>query len=185
MLAKLKTAGSVVGSLMRFAGVNTGNEVGVPFFIRGTTSKPKFIPDAKGVASGILDSALSGKGAKPGDNSQGQPLSDALRGLFKKEETAISPIRDCRSESLSQSLSKVFGTCLHDPVFLEKEGNADVVNALIERVIRKTSYFSLAIATARPISDCVKFSNPNSTEGSRYLPSGPFFWSETMKHAAS
>ncbi len=86
MLAKLKTAGSVVGSLSRLAGVNTGNEVAIPFFIRGTTSEPKFIPDAKGVASGILDSALSGKGAKPGDKSQGQPLSDTLRGLFKKKK---------------------------------------------------------------------------------------------------
>ncbi len=86
MIARLNTAGGVAGGLTRLAGVKTGNEMGIPFFIRGTTSDPKFIPDAKGVATGLLDSVLSGKGAKPGDNTQGQSLGDSLRGLFKKKK---------------------------------------------------------------------------------------------------
>ena len=86
MIVKLNTAGGVVGDLTRLAGVKTVYEVEVPFFIRGTTSDPKFIPYAKGVATGLLDSALSGKGAKSGDNTQGQSLGDTLRGLFKKRK---------------------------------------------------------------------------------------------------
>jgi AsmA protein len=86
MVAKLKTSGGVIGSLTRLTGVKGGNDLSVPFFIRGTTSDPKFIPDAKGVASGLLDSALSGRGAKSGDNTSGQSLGDTLRGLFKKKK---------------------------------------------------------------------------------------------------
>ncbi len=86
MLAKLNTGGGVVGALGKLTGVRTGNEMAVPFFIRGTTSDPKFIPDAKGVARGVLDSALSGRGQKTGDGTQGQSLGDTLRGLFNKKK---------------------------------------------------------------------------------------------------
>ncbi len=86
MMARLKTGGSVVGSLSKLAGVKTGNELAVPFFIRGTTSDPKFVPDTKGVATGLLDSVLKGKGQTTGDNTQGQSLGDTLRGLFKKKK---------------------------------------------------------------------------------------------------
>jgi AsmA protein len=84
MQARLNSAGGVVGSLTRLAGVNAGNEINVPFFIRGTASNPTFVPDAKGLAGSILESAISGKGAKSVDNSQGQSLGDTQRGLFKK-----------------------------------------------------------------------------------------------------
>ncbi len=86
MMAKLNAAGGVVGGIGKIAGLKTGNELTVPFFIRGTTSDPKFIPDAKGVATGLLDSALSGRGQKAGDDTQGQSLGDTLRGLFKKKK---------------------------------------------------------------------------------------------------
>ncbi len=84
MLAKLHTSGGVVGSLSRLAGVKTGSEVGIPFFIRGTTSNPSFVPDVKGAAGSILDSALGGKDGKTGDGKS-QTLGDTLRGLLKKK----------------------------------------------------------------------------------------------------
>jgi len=86
MTAKLNTGGGIVGGLGKLTGARTGNELTVPFFIRGTTSDPKFVPDAKGVATGLLDSALSGKGEKAGDGTQGQSLGDTLRGIFKKRK---------------------------------------------------------------------------------------------------
>ncbi len=86
MTAKLNTGTGVVGSLTRLAGVKTGSDVGVPFFVRGTTSDPKFIPDTKGIAGGLLDSALSGKDAKAGETGKGQSLGDTLRGLLKKKK---------------------------------------------------------------------------------------------------
>jgi AsmA protein len=52
---------------------------GIPFFIQGTTSDPKFVPDMKGMASGILKGALGGKG-----NNQNNPLN-GISGLFKKK----------------------------------------------------------------------------------------------------
>ncbi|HUA15586.1 MAG TPA: AsmA family protein [Verrucomicrobiae bacterium] len=53
--------------------------LGVPFSISGTTSDPKFVPDVKGMATGLLKNALGGKNA-----SQQNPLS-GLSGLFKKK----------------------------------------------------------------------------------------------------
>jgi AsmA protein len=86
MAARLKTSQGVVGSLTRLAGMKTDANLIVPFFIRGTTSDPKFIPDTKAVATGLLDSVLPGKGAKSGDSNQGQSLGDTLRELFKKKK---------------------------------------------------------------------------------------------------
>ncbi len=52
--------------------------LGVPFTIAGTTSDPKFAPDMKGMAEGLLK-GLGGKG-----NSNQNPLG-GLSGLFKKK----------------------------------------------------------------------------------------------------
>jgi len=48
---------------------------GIPFFIQGTTSDPKFVPDVKGMLRGQL-------GQKPGD------LVNGITGLFggKKQQ---------------------------------------------------------------------------------------------------
>jgi len=53
--------------------------LGIPFGIQGTTADPKFIPDVKGMATGMLKGVLGGKG-----NTQENPLS-GLSGLFKKK----------------------------------------------------------------------------------------------------
>lgn len=53
--------------------------VGIPFFVQGTTSDPKFVPDMKGMANGMLKGVLGGKG-----NNQNNPLN-GITGLFKKK----------------------------------------------------------------------------------------------------
>ncbi|MGO9083918.1 MAG: AsmA family protein [Candidatus Sulfotelmatobacter sp.] len=52
--------------------------MGIPFSIAGTTSDPKFVPDVKGMATGLL------KGLSKGNSGQQNPLS-GLSGLFKKK----------------------------------------------------------------------------------------------------
>jgi len=53
--------------------------MGIPFSIAGTTADPKFLPDVKGMAAGLLKGVLGGKG-----NTQQNPLS-GITGLFKKK----------------------------------------------------------------------------------------------------
>ena len=52
----------------------------IPFSIAGTTSDPKFVPDVKGIATGLLKGALSGKG----NTGQQNPVNSVM-GLFKKK----------------------------------------------------------------------------------------------------
>jgi AsmA protein len=51
----------------------------VPFAVEGTTSDPKFVPNVKGMAKGLLQNAIGGKGK----TGQQNPLN-GLKGLFKK-----------------------------------------------------------------------------------------------------
>lgn len=53
--------------------------LGVPFAVEGTTSDPKFVPDVKGLATGLLKNALQNQ-----NKGQQNPLS-GLSGLFKKK----------------------------------------------------------------------------------------------------
>jgi AsmA protein len=52
----------------------------IPFSIAGTTADPKFVPDVKGIATGLLKGALGGKNT----NGQQNPVNGVL-GLFKKK----------------------------------------------------------------------------------------------------
>jgi len=84
MVASLSSAqGSVTGALGGLLGGGAGSKLQkIPFKIQGTTSDPKFIPDAAGLAGGIAGSLLQGgAGKKPG-----QGLTDALGGLFGKKK---------------------------------------------------------------------------------------------------
>jgi len=56
--------------------------MGIPFSIEGTTADPKFVPDVKGMAKGLLKGVLGGKN---NNNQQQNPLSN-LGGLFKKKQ---------------------------------------------------------------------------------------------------
>jgi AsmA protein len=51
----------------------------VPFAVEGTTSDPKFVPNVKGMAKGLLQNAIGGKGK----SGQQNPMN-GLKGLFKK-----------------------------------------------------------------------------------------------------
>ena len=84
MTAKLN--GSVVGGLSKIAGVNASN-TGIPFFIQGSASDPKFVPDVKGVLNSEIGSQLKqrlGNEIPGGQNSQG--VVDSITGLFSKKK---------------------------------------------------------------------------------------------------
>ncbi len=53
--------------------------LGIPFAVEGTTSNPKFVPNVKGMATGLLKNAIGGKG----NTGQQNPLN-GLKGLLKK-----------------------------------------------------------------------------------------------------
>src|SRR5580765_6751332 len=55
----------------------------IPFGIGGTTSDPKFTPDVKGIATGLLQGALSNQGK--GNNQQQNPINSVM-GLFGKKK---------------------------------------------------------------------------------------------------
>jgi AsmA protein len=81
MLANLQ--GGMVGSLAQVAGGGKG----IPFSIAGTTAKPEFIPDVKGMATGLAGGALQDvlSGGKLGTGKSGDAASsamDALGGLL-------------------------------------------------------------------------------------------------------
>jgi len=84
MTAKLN--GSVVGGLSKLAGVNASNTE-IPFFIQGSASDPKFVPDVKGVLNSEIGSQLKqrlGTQIPVGQNTQG--VVDTITGLFSKKK---------------------------------------------------------------------------------------------------
>ena len=60
---------------------NVGGMGAVPFVVSGTTSDPKFMPDVKGIATGLLNNALKGQGT----NGQQNPINTVM-GLFNKKK---------------------------------------------------------------------------------------------------
>jgi AsmA protein len=83
MKAMLKPSGGIGAGLARLTG---GGAINLPFFVRGSSSDPKFVPDVKNAAQGLLGSALGGKNSKEGQSGTGNVLGDALQGLFKKKK---------------------------------------------------------------------------------------------------
>jgi len=84
MLADLH--GGMAGGLAQVAGMGNGKG-GIPFLIAGTTAKPEFMPDIKGMAGGLAGSALQDvlNGSKAGSGKAGSAV-DALGGLFGKKK---------------------------------------------------------------------------------------------------
>jgi AsmA protein len=82
MLANLH--GGMAGGLAQVAGAGKG---GIPFSIAGTTAKPEFVPDLKGIAGGLAGGALQDalSGGKLGGNKAGGAV-DALGGLLGKKK---------------------------------------------------------------------------------------------------
>jgi hypothetical protein len=86
MIASL--SGGAVAGLTQLAGIGGGGgkSSGIPFFIQGTTSDPKFMPDVKGMVGGQLKGGLGGlMGGKNSSGSSPSP-ADALGGLFGKKK---------------------------------------------------------------------------------------------------
>jgi hypothetical protein len=81
MLAKLKPSAGIGSALTQ---LTKGGGLALPFFVRGTASDPKFVPDTKNAATSVLDSVLTGKGSEKGKSSKGGALDDALYELLKK-----------------------------------------------------------------------------------------------------
>ncbi len=77
--------GAMVGGLSKMAGLSA-NSATIPFFIQGTASDPKFMPDVKGMVSGQLGGLTKklGTNVPGGQNTQG--VVDALGGLFGKKK---------------------------------------------------------------------------------------------------
>jgi AsmA protein len=75
MLARLKTASGIAGTLVRLSG---DNGLGVSFSIRGTTADPSFSADVKGAAGNLLDSVKGSSAGTP------ERLWRALIGTKKK-----------------------------------------------------------------------------------------------------
>lgn len=81
-------SGGAVGGLTQLAGIGGKSGGGIPFFIQGTTSDPKFVPDVKGMVNSQLKGGLGGAlgGLVGGKNSSGSSPADALGGLFGKKK---------------------------------------------------------------------------------------------------
>lgn len=78
MVAKI--SGGMAGGLTQLAGIgNSKGGGGIPFFIQGTTSDPKFVPDVKG----MLSNQLGVNGQNPAGNIV-QGLSGLLGGKKKQ-----------------------------------------------------------------------------------------------------
>ena len=82
-------SGGAVTGLTQLAGIG-GKGGSIPFFIQGTTSDPKFMPDVQGMVGNQLKGGLGGAlgGLMGGKNSSGSSPSpvDALGGLFGKKK---------------------------------------------------------------------------------------------------
>jgi len=80
-------SGGAVTGLTQLAGIG-GKGGSIPFFIQGTTSDPKFMPDVKGMLNGQLKGGLGGLlgGATSGKSPTGNSAVDALGGLFGKKK---------------------------------------------------------------------------------------------------
>jgi hypothetical protein len=79
-------SGTTVSGLSQLAGLS-GKGANVPFFIQGTASNPKFVPDVKGMLGSGLGSGLGknlGSQLPGGQNAQG--VMNKLGGLLGKKK---------------------------------------------------------------------------------------------------
>ena len=74
--------------------------MGIPFGIQGTTSDPKFMPDVKGLATGFLQNALSGKG----NSKQPNPVDNVMGLLTRRSHRTGSGFRTSLNPQLLRFL---------------------------------------------------------------------------------
>jgi AsmA protein len=61
----------------------SGGKLTIPFFIRGTASDPKFVPDLKNAVGGMLGSRFSGQADEEGETPDaGKAIGNAIKGLL-------------------------------------------------------------------------------------------------------
>jgi AsmA protein len=75
-------SGSVVTGVSQMAGLS-GKSATIPFFIQGTASDPKFVPDVKGMLGSQLSNRL-GSQVPGGQDTQG--VVNSITGLFGKKK---------------------------------------------------------------------------------------------------
>jgi len=75
--------GAAISSLSQLAGVGGGKGASIPFFIQGTASNPKFVPDLKGMLGSQLGSRL---GSQVPGGQNGQNVVNSITGLFGKKK---------------------------------------------------------------------------------------------------
>jgi AsmA protein len=79
-------SGGAVTGLTQMAGMG-GKGGAIPFFIQGTTSDPKFVPDVKGMVNSELQNTLGGAlGGVTGGKNSSNPASDVLGGFLGKKK---------------------------------------------------------------------------------------------------
>ena len=85
---KASLSGTAVSGVSSLAGMGgKGVSGGIPFFIQGTASDPKFVPDVKGMlSSGIGKNLGKGLGSQIPGGQTGQGAVDAIGGLFGKKK---------------------------------------------------------------------------------------------------
>lgn len=82
MQAQLKPSGGIGGGLARLLKKET---LAIPFFVRGTSSDPKFVADVKNTMRGLLDSGPATKSQTDAPANSGDSLENTIRSLFKKK----------------------------------------------------------------------------------------------------
>ena len=81
MRAALKPSGALGAGLGNLLKRDTLN---VPFFVRGTSSDPKFVLDAKNAASGFLESGLPGRDSQETQTGTEDGVGNILKNLLRK-----------------------------------------------------------------------------------------------------
>jgi AsmA protein len=83
MQALLKPSGDIGAKLLE---LTKGDELNIPFFIRGTSLDPKFVPDVKNTARRLLGSVISQKDTDDSLKKINDLIGKAQRGLLKKKK---------------------------------------------------------------------------------------------------
>ena len=84
--------GTVMSGVTKLAGMGSSGGVGIPFFIRGTTSNPSFVPDVKGMVNnqiGGIENTLKsrfGGQTSSGQKSNANSVVQGITGLFQKKK---------------------------------------------------------------------------------------------------
>lgn len=90
LVAKVNTSGGgVMGGLAQVAGLGGRGEKSIPFVVKGTTSKPVFVPDV----GAVVKQTIGGSGQQKQLGGTGEQLGGLLGGLLGKKKQEQQPKR--------------------------------------------------------------------------------------------